>query len=349
MLALAGKPDIGVEVIRRKIQNSKSKTQNPKSEIRNPKGGGGVLAAAVLSALVWAPVVRAEPVAPELTIVVEPQTLVPGQAGYVYVGGRYPLDVQVTLDSEPLVVFWAGDGYQAFFAFGLSTRASQHTLQIDILDQTTGETTSRQVPLTVLPSPYPFEQLEVPARLVPLLSPDLNERENQRLYAAWAPVTPTISYDRLFTIPIAVNANGTGGLTSPFGTDRSYNGGILHSRHTGIDLRSGAGEPVLAAADGRVVLTEHYAIYGKVVLLDHGWGVYSLYAHLSEFAVARGDVVTRGQVIGATGSTGRTQGPHLHFGIIVSGTEVDPLTWLALLPGFTPPPDLTGQSGNPSQ
>jgi hypothetical protein len=333
----------------RKINIQNAKFENRKPKCRRGIIGIGLLAAVFLSVFAWVPAARAWPVAPEITIVVEPQTLVPGQAGYVYVGGRYPLDVQVALDGSPLTVFWTGDGYQAFFVFGLSTRAGQHTMQIDIRDQAAGEQLSRQVPITVLPSPYPFEQLEVPSRLVPLLSPDLNERENQRLYTASAPVTPVLAYDRLFTTPLAPNASGTGGLTSPFGTDRSYNGGILHSRHTGIDLRSGAGEPVLAAADGRVVLTDHYAIYGKVVVLDHGWGVYSLYAHMSEFHVERGEWVTRGQDIGATGSTGRTQGPHLHFGVIIGGSEVDPLTWLALSPGFTPPLDLTGQSGSPSQ
>ena len=305
--------------------------------------GLGIAIAVIAALLIGAPVVQAGPIAPELTILVEPQTLPPGQARYVYVGGRYPLDVQVLLDGSPLTVFWAGDGYMAFFSFDLSTPSGQHAMQITVVDRATGEQVSRQMTITVLPSPYPFEQLDVPSRLMPLLSPELNAREQGRLDAAWAAVTPVAGWDRFYTFPLAA-AGGTGALTSPFGSDRTYNGGILRTRHTGIDLRSGVGEPVRAAADGRVVLAEHSAVYGKVMVLDHGWGVYTLYAHMSEFLVARGEVVVRGQTIGSTGSTGRTQGPHLHFGVIVNGAEVDPLAWLALWPGYTPPLDMTAQS-----
>ena len=71
----------------------------------------GIAIAVIAPLLIGAPVAHAGPVAPEMTILVEPQTLPPGQAGYVYVGGRYPLDVQVVLDGRPLTAFWAGDGY----------------------------------------------------------------------------------------------------------------------------------------------------------------------------------------------------------------------------------------------
>ncbi len=98
--------------------------------------------------------------------------------------------------------------------------------------------------------------------------------------------------------------------------------------HLGYDLASTQRAPVPAAQSGIVVLAEHYGIYGNTVILDHGYGLMSLYSHLSSFAVQPGDRVEQGQTLGNTGTTGLAGGDHLHFGIIVHGLQVDPLEWL---------------------
>ena len=98
---------------------------------------------------------------------------------------------------------------------------------------------------------------------------------------------------------------------------------------------------IQATADGRVVLDEYLNIRGNVVILDHGHGVFSQYAHMSQMQVQIGQVVRQGQVLGLAGSTGRANGPHLHFEVIVNGFPVDPLKWLALAPGFVAPREAT--------
>ncbi|MCK4487312.1 MAG: M23 family metallopeptidase [Desulfobacterales bacterium] len=107
-----------------------------------------------------------------------------------------------------------------------------------------------------------------------------------------------------------------------------YNGKIVDEQvHLGIDLASTAHSPVPAANNGRVAFAEYLGIYGKTVLLDHGFGLFSMYAHLSQIKVARGQVVSKGDVIGFTGTTGLAGGDHLHYAMIVGHTFVNPVEW----------------------
>jgi len=114
-----------------------------------------------------------------------------------------------------------------------------------------------------------------------------------------------------------------GAINSPFGGRR---------HHPGIDIAGATGDPVVAAAAGTVVLAgmapAGYAGYGNVVLVDHGQGVATLYAHLSRVDVAMGQAVTQGQLLGAIGATGEATGPHLHFEVRDGGHPVDPVPWL---------------------
>lgn len=108
----------------------------------------------------------------------------------------------------------------------------------------------------------------------------------------------------------------------------SYRGKqIGESWHLGFDLASLRNAEVPAGNNGRVVYHGEMGIYGNLVIIDHGLGLMSLYSHLSEIHVKRGDVVKKGQIIGKTGTTGLAFGDHLHFGILVGGMEVTPLEW----------------------
>jgi len=97
--------------------------------------------------------------------------------------------------------------------------------------------------------------------------------------------------------------------------------------HMGVDLASLANSPVPAGNTGRVVYADFLGIYGNLVVLDHGFGVHSVYSHLSEIHVRPGEMVQRGQIIGKTGATGMAGGDHLHFGMLVGGIEVQPIEW----------------------
>jgi murein DD-endopeptidase MepM/ murein hydrolase activator NlpD len=111
---------------------------------------------------------------------------------------------------------------------------------------------------------------------------------------------------------------------SNFGLRRTVNG-TLHYRHAGLDYPAPIGTPVRAINDGRVAFSGEQWTPGRIVVLDHGGGIFSRYMHLSERRVAEGDLVARGDVVGLSGNTGgQRPAPHLHLDTFVNGTPVDP-------------------------
>jgi len=123
-------------------------------------------------------------------------------------------------------------------------------------------------------------------------------------------------------------------VTSPFGA-RSSPGGIGSTYHLGVDIGASYGSPIYATKSGTVILIggPWGGGYGNYVVLDHGSGNNTLYAHMSSVAVSEGQTVSQGQVIGYVGSTGNSTGPHLHYEIWENGGRIDPLTYL---PGYIP-------------
>jgi murein DD-endopeptidase MepM/ murein hydrolase activator NlpD len=97
--------------------------------------------------------------------------------------------------------------------------------------------------------------------------------------------------------------------------------------HLGQDLASVAQAGIIAENNGEVVWAEYLGIYGLCVIIDHGLGLQSLYAHMSQLEVQPGDVVARGQIIGRSGATGMAGGDHLHLGLFVAGVPVQPIEW----------------------
>jgi murein DD-endopeptidase MepM/ murein hydrolase activator NlpD len=150
--------------------------------------------------------------------------------------------------------------------------------------------------------------------------------ERAEMEGALAGTVPERLWRETFRTPI-----DEGRPTGGFGLRRLINN-QPRSPHTGYDWAAPVGTPVLAANAGRVALVARHFFAGQLVVLDHGLGLATLYFHLDEPRVATGDVVTRGQTIGTVGATGRVTGPHLHFGVLLGGARVDPLTLLAIQP-----------------
>ena len=122
-----------------------------------------------------------------------------------------------------------------------------------------------------------------------------------------------------------------GKAVASYGDHRFYtfeNKDVSESWHMGIDLASTQRANIVASNDGTVEFAEDNGIYGNNILINHGFGLFSLYGHCSDMAVKAGDFVKAGDVIGSTGVSGLALGDHLHFGILVQGEEVRPEEWM---------------------
>src|SRR6185436_8548558 len=107
-----------------------------------------------------------------------------------------------------------------------------------------------------------------------------------------------------------------------------YNGKAVDKQdHLGFDMASVKHAPIISVNDGIVVLAEYFGIYGNTVIVDHGYGLMSLYGHLSEIGVQVGQKVERGGTVGQSGETGLAAGDHLHFAMLLHGLAVTPVEW----------------------
>ena len=142
-------------------------------------------------------------------------------------------------------------------------------------------------------------------------------RERERLAAVRATDTALTGFAQGFLQP------APGRISGVFGSRRILNG-QPRQPHYGLDFASPTGTPVLASAAGRVTLADEFHFFGKLIVLDHGHGVNTLYAHLSAMDVREGESVAKGARIGAIGATGRVTGPHLHFSLSWYQVWLDP-------------------------
>ena len=150
------------------------------------------------------------------------------------------------------------------------------------------------------------------------------QREAAELNTRWAASAPAKLWDGGFVRPVPDPAN------SAFGT-RTVLNGQPRSPHGGADFLSPEGRPIKAPNAGRIVLAGQLYYTGNTVVIDHGLGLFSLFAHLSAIDVREGDLVKTGDVIGKVGATGRVTGAHLHWAIRASGARIDPLSLLSVL------------------
>lgn len=218
----------------------------------------------------------------------------------------------VTLDSKPVRV--APDGH-FLIAFDRDAGPSA-TVSATLAD---GRTLSETLQIT--PRTWDIQSLPtLPKGTTP--TPEFLARrkvELARIDAARALQNASEGWREQFVWPV------TGRISGVFGSQRIY-AGEPGSPHSGVDIARPTGTPVAAPADGVVILAaqEPFTLEGRLLMIDHGMGLNSAFLHLSRIDVAEGQRVTRGQVVGAIGTTGRSTGAHLHWGMKLGDVRIDP-------------------------
>jgi murein DD-endopeptidase MepM/ murein hydrolase activator NlpD len=214
-------------------------------------------------------------------------------------------------------------GAVALLPVALDTAAGDYPL-LAALTTRQGQTTFRELMLQVVHKARPEESLTLPERMVSPSAEDLARinREGALLNETFAGRSPRLW--TTFERPV------DGPVSSVFGKRRIMNG-QPKAPHSGTDFRGSAGTPVHAISHGRVALVSEMFYTGKTIVVDHGEGLFSLYAHLSRVLVDKGHDVGKGEVLGKVGSTGRSTGAHLHLTVKILGERVDPLALLTIL------------------
>lgn len=215
-------------------------------------------------------------------------------------GERWSGWTMIALDEEP--------GSAAFEVWGRSS---------------TGRSVGGTRAVTIQAGSFPRETLTVAPKYVEP-PPDVRRRlakERQELNVLYGTRRTVAPSERAFLRPVP------GEATSIFGTQRVFNG-KPRSPHSGLDLRAATGTPVKSSGDGRVGLAADLYYSGNTVIVDHGGGLFTIYAHLSELLVGKNDEVEAGQLLGLSGETGRVTGPHLHWGAKIGDRPFDPTALL---------------------
>lgn len=222
---------------------------------------------------------------------------------------------RVSLDVEP-----GGEGRISYGLLGSYVRdvkPGDHPLVFEFVQR--GQHIRVTGTVRLLPRKYPEEHLKVSPKMVFPARVDQARIKREAALAAAAKRTMTV--ERLWASPLQKPVRSI--VTSSYGFRRVYNG-TPRSPHAGTDFRAAVGTPVAAPLAGTVILTGDHYYAGKSVYVDSGNGVLSLFFHLSEIGVKKGDRVAKGQIVGRSGATGRITGPHLHYGLCLAGQYVDP-------------------------
>ncbi len=263
-----------------------------------------------------------------LQVTVGEAEIFPGQAVLVTATACRPLASLAGELTDRKVMFFPDESrlrWTALAGVDLAVSAGTHAL-VYRGRYTDGTPVKGRYDVTVLAKSYPEERITVDRKFVQLSKQDLERvrRERKMLNALYRVQGSEVFWQGGFGVPVNVEAG------SRFGLRRFFNN-EPRNPHSGSDLKASGGTPVQSPSAGRTVFAGELFFSGNAVILDHGGGLFTLYAHLQDMTVGEGDLVSKGEVIGHVGATGRVTGPHLHWGAKLNGARVDPFS-LVLLP-----------------
>ena len=243
---------------------------------------------------------------------------VPGGVARIRLG-KHDDAPRVRVGTSRVLVMREGGEWIAFVGIGLATKAGS-TLQVEA-ERADGNIERHEI--KVAHKAYASQHLKVRPGQVELSASDLARYQRERAHLE--KVRSTFTEDAPPSLAMVQPTPGR--RSSSFGLRRFFNG-EPRSPHGGMDIAAPKGTPVVAAAAGRVVDVGDYFFSGQTVILDHGAGWLSLYAHLSAVDADFAQKVAAGAPIGKVGATGRVTGPHLHFSVYLNTVAVDPALFL---------------------
>ena len=250
-------------------------------------------------------------------------SLKPGASGLLRLTGRHIIDARYSLRDIEAPFFAHADGdFYALLALDMRTPPASYDLAVTARSADADIAFALQV--AVEPAGFILQEFDLPADRAHLVAADVEAAELDFLAQLTAEISSKPLWDASgFELPLDAP------LASPFGSFRTLNG-ARQTRHTGWDQPAAIGTPIHAMAAGKVVYADRLQIRGNYILIDHGLGIYSGYAHFSELLARAGQSVAAGQIIGSSGSTGRSSGPHLHWEIAANGRWLDGKAFLDL-------------------
>ena len=261
-------------------------------------------------------------------IEINPLPVVQGHTAVVRIYTKEPANITGSIGDRDLIFFQDQTAGFYYALSGISAIAVPGLIPLKLSGSfTNGDAFSIEQNILLQSGGYRKEELTVEQTTIEQGVIDL---ENTQIQEILGTLSPEKLWTGKFRFPVDGSLlNDTIGFSSYFGNRRSYNNGLFNSFHGGLDFRVVLMTfNIYAPAPGRVVYAGPMAIRGNTTFIDHGQGVYSGYAHQSEFKVKVGDLVQAGQIIGSIGSTGRVTGPHLHWDVWVNGNQVDPFDWI---------------------
>jgi len=211
------------------------------------------------------------------------------------------------------------EGHTALAMLGVGMNAKPGPRTLQVRAKVGRKSIAYQKSIEIVSREFPEEALSVAPQMNK--PPKAIHARIKRELAAMRGALRTTSPERKWEFPFHRPVKGV--MLSRFGLRRTFNQETKR-RHTGLDFRAPEGTAIEAIAAGRVMLVGEFYLPGNTVVIDHGNGVVSMAMHLSEVMVTEGEPVTRGQVIGRAGATGRVTGAHLHLSVSVQGVAVDP-------------------------
>jgi murein DD-endopeptidase MepM/ murein hydrolase activator NlpD len=229
------------------------------------------------------------------------------------------------LAADGFLASFPEEGTAAVVLFGIPSTLPTGVYELEVVQEAGGVQVLLSQEVRVLEDAFADETIPLNKALTDIRAkPDPRKTEQSReLYALLTTTNPDVWYHgEALALPLAGARR-----TSSYGDRRTYryaNGSTAKAIHFGLDLAAPTGTPVAAAGGGKVVFAGDRIVTGLTVVLEHLPGVYTLYYHLNDLAVAEGDVVEQGTPLGGVGSTGLATGPHLHWEVRVSGVPVKP-------------------------